>query len=76
VATGGTFINKSELVRELCVDRKTLDRRIADGSFPPPHSRVGPRVALWLRKHYQFYVDNRRWPAEAYSRDSGSAIQS
>jgi predicted DNA-binding transcriptional regulator AlpA len=72
---GGSFINKSEMVREIGIDAKTLDRRIADGVFPPPHSRPGPRITLWRREHFRHYVDRGVWPPESFPSRGASDIQ-
>ena len=63
-----TFMRKGELCRELQIDRKTLDRRVADGSIPPPWSRIGPTVAIWRRRDFEYFVQNRCWPKEAFLR--------
>lgn len=61
------FITKSELARTCGpVDTATIDRWVRDGTFPPPHSRPGERTALWLRKHFDQFVETGRWPEEAY----------
>jgi len=64
-----TFITKSDLARELGVTLKTLDAFVARGTVPPPHSRPGPRGALWLRAWFDHYVRHREWPREAYPRE-------
>jgi predicted DNA-binding transcriptional regulator AlpA len=71
VRTGLSFINKAELAREIGIDRKTLDRRIAEGVYPPPHSRQGERIAIWRRKDYLHFVDHGTWPAESFRLGSG-----
>lgn len=64
-----TFITKTEIGAALGVgDLSTLDSWIAAGSFPPPHSRPGERFAVWLRKHWQAYVDGGEWPREAWGK--------
>jgi predicted DNA-binding transcriptional regulator AlpA len=60
------FITKSEIAQLMGVaDTKTIDSWIANGSFPPPHSRPGPRHAVWLRKHWNIFVDTGKWPEAA-----------
>jgi hypothetical protein len=66
------FITKSEIAQMMSVaDTKTIDSWIANGSFPPPHSRPGVRHAVWLRKHWQAYVDTGEWPKEAFPKWRG-----
>lgn len=61
------FITKTEMAQHLGVgDINTIDTWIANGSFPPPHSRPGERFAVWLRKHWNSYVETGAWPKEAY----------
>jgi hypothetical protein len=61
------FVTKSQIAQMMGVgDTKTIDSWIASGSFPPPHSRPGPRHAVWLRKHWLAYVENGEWPKEAW----------
>lgn len=60
------FMRKGELGRELGIDRKTIDRLIASGTIPPPHSRPGPKIALWRREHYEHFKAHRAWPREAF----------
>jgi predicted DNA-binding transcriptional regulator AlpA len=58
-----TFVTKSEIARELGgVAMSTIDRWIAAGTFPPPHSRIGPRYCVWLRQHWRQFVETGRWP--------------
>ena len=64
------FMKKSELARSLDIDPKTLDRKIAEGIIPPPHTRLGPHTARWLRRHYEYFEAHKRWPAEAFARQS------
>ncbi len=61
------FIAKAELARELGCTVGTLNTWIATGTIPPPHSRPGPRMAIWLRRHWQHYVETGRWPDDAYA---------
>lgn len=65
------FMRKAELLRELQIDRKTLDRMIVAGIIPPPHSRLGPKVALWRREHYRYFEVHKRWPTEAFPSRQG-----
>jgi glutamate-1-semialdehyde aminotransferase len=61
------FIKKSEIAALMDVaDTKTIDSWIANGGFPKPHSRPGERHAVWLRKHWNSYVENGEWPKEAW----------
>lgn len=61
------FITKTEIANHLGVGGLgTIDDWIADGSFPPPHSRPGVRFAVWLRKHWDAYVATGAWPASAW----------
>jgi hypothetical protein len=60
------FIDKSEIVFEFGVDMQTIDRWVAAGTFPPPHSRSGERKALWLHKHFDYYVATGHWPKDAF----------
>jgi hypothetical protein len=62
------FISKAELMEHLRCDWKTIDRWIADGQFPPPHSRPGKKHPLWLRSHYRTFVETGEWPEEAFVR--------
>jgi hypothetical protein len=61
-----TFMNKSEIANELSVTTEAIDKWIAAGTFPPPHSRPGKHTSLWLRSHYQHFVKHREWPRAAY----------
>lgn len=61
------FITKSEIAQMMSVgNTKTIDSWIAQGTFPPPHSRPGPLHTVWLRKHWQVYVETGMWPKEAF----------
>lgn len=61
------FITKTEIGQHLGLgDLDTLDAWIGKSKFPPPHSQPGERYAVWLRKHWQHYVDNGEWPKEAW----------
>ena len=61
------FITKTEISQHLGVgDMSTLDSWIAKSEFPPPHSRPGGRFAVWLRKHWNSYVEHGEWPKEAW----------
>jgi predicted DNA-binding transcriptional regulator AlpA len=61
------FISKSEIAQLLGVaDTKTIDSWVALRRFPPPHSQPGPRHSLWLRKHWQVYVDTGEWPPASF----------
>jgi hypothetical protein len=72
-AKGAVFISKVELARHLCVTPRAIDQWIAAGEFPPPHSRPGPRVALWRRRDWRAYVRDGRWPAAAFGPANGEA---
>ena len=66
------FMTKSQLAHEMGqVDTQTIDRWIAAGTVPPPHSRPGESTALWRRSDFEHYVATGRWPKEAF-RSSGS----
>lgn len=65
------FLNKTELARHLCCSGVTLDKFIARGTVPPPHSRPGPKSALWVRRHFEVYVMTGRWPDEAFTGPAG-----
>jgi hypothetical protein len=61
------FMTKSQLAYHLGeLDPGTLDDWIAEGTFPPPHSRPGTRTAVWLREHYEFYKRHGYWPRESF----------
>lgn len=60
------FITKSELANHLGCDIHTIDKWIISGTISPPHARMGKRHAVWLRRHYNAFVKNGSWPAEAY----------
>ena len=61
------FITKTEIAQHLGVgDMTTLDIWVANGDFPPPHSRPGRRFAVWLRRHWDHYVADGEWPKEAW----------
>jgi hypothetical protein len=63
------FIKKSEIAALMDVaDTKTIDSWVANGAFPPPHSRPGARHAVWLRKHWEVYVETGEWPRAAWPR--------
>jgi hypothetical protein len=49
----------------------TIDDWIAEGGFPPPHSRPGERFAVWRRKHWDVYVETGSWPPSAFPKESG-----
>lgn len=60
------FITKKEIAALMSVaDTKTIDSWIAKGAFPPPHSRPGERHVVWLRKHWDTYVETGEWPKAA-----------
>jgi predicted DNA-binding transcriptional regulator AlpA len=66
-ASSPLFITKREIVRHIPgVDSTTIDAWVAKGTFPPPHSRPGERTAVWLRRHFDFYVARGYWPDEAF----------
>ena len=61
------FVTKTEIAAHLGVGNlATIDEWIREGSFPPPHSRPGQRFAVWLRKHWNAYVDSGVWPSAAF----------
>lgn len=61
------FITKTEIAAHMGIGNLgTIDGWIAEGSFPPPHSRPGERFAVWLRKHWASYVETGSWPASAW----------
>ena len=61
------FITSREISRHVGVKGAApLTRWVAEGTFPPPHSRPGERTTLWLRKHWDQYVKTGRWPQEAW----------
>jgi hypothetical protein len=64
--TSQTFIGLSELAYELHTTTPTLNRWVLEGRVPPPHSRPGKHSALWLRKHYQHFVNHKECPQAAY----------
>lgn len=64
--TPAVFVTKSEIAQALSVHPGTIDRWIARGDFPPPHSRPGRCTALWLRAHFDAYVTQGRWPEAAF----------
>jgi hypothetical protein len=61
------FITKTELAKHLGCHITSIDRWIVDGTIPPPHSRPGHGHAVWLRRHFNAYVDTSEWPKDAYS---------
>lgn len=69
------FITKPQLAQALGVEPSTIDDWVRDGKFPPPHSRIGERTALWRRDHFDHFVEHRRWPRAAYY-DSGGCDDS
>jgi predicted DNA-binding transcriptional regulator AlpA len=61
------FVTKSQCAQMMGVgNTATIDAWIAEGTFPPPHSRPGRRFAIWLRKHGEAYVETGEWPREAW----------
>lgn len=61
------FITKTEMAQHLGVgDMTSIDKWIAAGDFPPPHSQPGKRFAVWLRRHWNTFVETRAWPREAF----------
>lgn len=70
------FLTKVELATHLGCAVRTVDRWIAAGTVPPPHSRPGPQTALWLRRHFTQYVETGAWPKEAYVAPSMKRVES
>jgi uncharacterized protein YeaC (DUF1315 family) len=67
VSGQSVFMTKSQLAFAMGeVDTQTVDQWIARGTVPPPHSRPGSNTALWLREHFDHYVETGRWPKEAF----------
>jgi predicted DNA-binding transcriptional regulator AlpA len=65
--TPAVFVTKSALAQMMGVgDTKTIDAWIAQERFPPPHSQPGVRHAVWLRKHWETYVETGQWPKSAF----------
>lgn len=61
------FVTKAEIAQMMGVgSTKTIDSWVAQGNFPPPHSRPGKLHAVWLRKHWLYYVENGEWPDECF----------
>jgi hypothetical protein len=61
------FITKTEIAAHMGIGNiGTIDAWIAEGTFPPPHGRPGRRFAIWLRKHWDAYVETGEWPREAW----------
>jgi predicted DNA-binding transcriptional regulator AlpA len=61
------FITKSEIAQLMSVaDTKTIDSWVAQRRFPPPHSQPGVRLAVWLRRHWNAYVETGKWPLESF----------
>lgn len=61
------FITKTAIAQHYGLgDMQTLDDWIEAGTIPPPHSQPGERYSVWLRKHWDVYVDTGRWPDEAF----------
>jgi hypothetical protein len=60
------FITKAELATHIGCHINTIDRWIAKGTIPPPHSRPGYGHAIWLRKHFNVYADSGEWPQDAF----------
>jgi predicted DNA-binding transcriptional regulator AlpA len=61
------FVTKAQIAQMMGVgNTKTIDSWIAQGTFPPPHSRPGPNFTVWLRKHWEIYVETGEWPREAW----------
>jgi hypothetical protein len=63
------FITKTEIATHMGLGNlTTINDWIAAGTFPPPHSQPGERYAVWLRRHWQAYVDTGSWPDAAFPR--------
>lgn len=61
------FITKTEISQHFGIgDTSTIDSWISKGEFPPAHSRPGGRFVVWLRKHWNFYVEKGAWPKDAW----------
>lgn len=61
------FVTKAGIAHMMGVgSTKTIDSWIAQGTFPPPHSRPGKSHAVWLRKHWLVYIETGRWPPESF----------
>jgi predicted DNA-binding transcriptional regulator AlpA len=66
------FITKTEIANHMGIGSLgTIDDWIAEGGFPPPHSRPGERFAVWRRKHWDAYVETGSWPPSAFPKGSG-----
>lgn len=64
------FITKSEMARMMSVgNTSTIDRWVANGTIPPPHSRPGKSHSLWLRKHWLVFVETGKWPNVAFPKN-------
>jgi hypothetical protein len=61
------FVSKIEMAAHLGVsDASTIEAWVAEGTFPPPHSRPSERFAIWRRSHWNTYVETGSWPREAF----------
>lgn len=68
-----TFLTKSQLAYAMGrVLPATIDDWIAAGTVPPPHSRPGAKCALWLKTHFDVYVQTGRWPDAAFTNRKGT----
>ena len=60
------FITKTELAAHLGCHIESIERWVAAGTIPPPHSRPGVGHTIWLRRHFDAYVESGEWPRDAY----------
>lgn len=53
------FVTAEEVCEELQICRRTLNRMILDGRFPPP-LRLGLRRIVWLKVEYESHIEQAR----------------
>jgi hypothetical protein len=64
---GSDFLTVTQLAERLGVaDTKTIDKRIAAGSIPPPWVWLAARTRAWRADHYKEFHDTGEWPKAAW----------
>lgn len=61
------FITKKELCSTLGISRATLERAIANGSFPKPY-KIGRRAVRWRSDEVVYFLNGLTRVDDAYSR--------